>query len=372
MPADSMQVRSYFADSVERAIQAARQALGSDAVLITSRRAAPESSSRGAYEVVFGVPAHAPAGDAAPENQDLSREVALLRAQLDSIKLALEESGAGSSPKIQPGIRSVHLELAQAGLDDELIQSITNDVWNSRGSGTTSAGEQPSIRDAAMESIRKRLRFAPEFTPAPGNGMRAVVFVGPPGAGKTTTLAKVAMRECLGRRLSVRILSVETHRVAAQEKLRSLAKIMGFGFTAANSMREFIEAVDEFRSKDVLLIDTPGFSFQDFEFAGDLIQFLRQMTSKEIHLVLPASMNRDDLILYVRRYAEFQPDYVLFTKLDETESRGALLAAALEADKPVSYLAAGQNIPEDIQSPNWPTLLGKLLRREKMTTLSAA
>jgi len=297
----------------------------------------------------------------------------LLRAQLDNIKLALEQSSGGSSPKIQPGIKSVQLELAEAGLDDDLIQSITNDVWNSRGSGTASAGEgHPSIRDAALESIRKRLRFAPEFTAAPGNGMRAVVFVGPPGAGKTTTLANVAMRECLGRRLSVRILSVETHRVAAQEKLRSLAKIMGFGFTAANSMREFIEAVEEFRSKDVLLIDTPGFSFNDFEFAGDLIQFLRQMTSKEVHLVLPASMNRDDLLLYVRRYAEFQPDYVLFTKLDETESRGAVLAAALEADRPLSYLAAGQNIPEDIQSPNWPTLLGKLLRREKVATLSAA
>lgn len=262
-----MQVRSYFADSVERAIQTARQALGSDAVLITSRRAAPESSSRGAYEVVFGTSAQAQASDSPAENQDLSREVALLRAQLDSIKLALEQNGAGSFPKAQPGIRSVQLELAAAGLDDELIQSITNDVWNSRDRGTVPPGEQqPSIRDAAIESIRKRIQFAPEFAPAPGNGMRAVVFVGPPGAGKTTTLAKFAMRECLGRRLSVRILSLETHRVAAQEKLRSLAKIMGFGFTAANSMREFIEAMDEFRTKDVLLIDTPGFSFNDFKF----------------------------------------------------------------------------------------------------------
>jgi len=46
MQAESMQVKSYFADSVERAIQAARQELGADAVLITSRRAAPEASSR--------------------------------------------------------------------------------------------------------------------------------------------------------------------------------------------------------------------------------------------------------------------------------------------------------------------------------------
>lgn len=371
MQAESMQVKSYFADSVERAIQAARQELGADAVLITSRRAAPEASSRGAYEVVFGIPGQAPASHPASENQDLSREVALLRDQLENIKLALHYSGAGPSPKTRPGIKSVQFELAESGLDDETIQSITNDIWNSRA--TASAGQEPlSMRDAAIESLRKRLRFAPEFAPVPGNGMRAVVFVGPPGAGKTTALAKFAMRECLGRRLSVRIISVETHRVAAQEKLRGLAKIMGFGFTAANSMREFIEAVDEFRGKDVLIIDTPGFSRDDFEFAGDLIRFLRQITSKEIHLVLPASMNRDDLLVHVRRYAAFQPDYVLFTKLDETESRGAVLAAALEADKPLSYLAAGQGIPEDIQSPNWPALLGKLFRHEKAAAVSAA
>src|SRR5579871_5711904 len=299
MQAESLQVTSYFADSVERAIQAARQELGAEAVLITSRRAAPEVSSRGAYEVVFGVPTREPDAGIAPQNQELSREIALLRDQLENIKLTLRHSASSASGKQQPGIKSVQLELAEAGLDEETIQSITNDLWNNRAA--LPAGEESlSLRDAAIESVRKRLRFAPEFAPVPGNGAHAVVFVGPPGAGKTTTLAKFAMRQCLGRRLSVRIISIETHRVAAQEKLRSLAKIIGFGFTAANSMSEFIEAVEEFRGKDVLLIDTPGFSRDDFECAADLTRFLGQMGSKQIHLVLAASMNRDDLIHQTR------------------------------------------------------------------------
>ena len=369
MQADSMQVRSYFADSVEQAIQTARQALGGDAVLITSRRAAPEFSGRGAYEVVFGTPARAPASDHGFESQDLGREVAVLRDQLENIKLVLKQTGANSSLKTRPGIQSIELELSEAGLDEELIQSITNDVWNNRGAASDGS---LSIRDAAIESVRKRITFAPEFVPKAGSGMRAVVFVGPPGAGKTASLAKFAMRECLGRRLSLRIISVETHRVASHEKLRSLSKLMGFGFTAANSMREFIESIDECRGKDILLIDTPGFSSSDFEFSGDLIRFLRQMAAKEIHLVLPASMNRDDLIVHTRRYAAFEPDYLIFTKLDETESRGAVLAAALDACKPISYLTAGQGIPEDIQTPNWPTLAGKLLRPESRTAVSAA
>ena len=45
----------------------------------------------------------------------------------------------------------------------------------------------------------------------------------------------------------------------------------------------------------------------------------------------------------------FQPDYLLFTKLDETGSQGAILSAALEAGKPLSFFTNGQNIPEDIE-----------------------
>ena len=56
---------------------------------------------------------------------------------------------------------------------------------------------------------------------------------------------------------------------------------------------------------------------------------LEKLSRKEVHLVLPASMKRADLMRCVRDYAVFQPDYLLFTKLDETESHGALISTAL-------------------------------------------
>lgn len=353
-PETSLKIKSYFASSVERAIHEARRELGQDALLIASRRAAPEVKERGAYEVVFGVSGQEPApAPAISQDQDLSGEVAKLRDQLEGIKRALQQDAA------KPPAPS-HQELAAAGLDEGLIQNLVRDA-------------EPADNDrAAVENILKRLRFAPEFNSGAQDSRRVVVLVGPPGAGKTTALAKIAMRECLGRRVSVRIISVETHRVAAHEKLRSLAKIMGFGFTAANSMRELIEAVDEYRGKDILLIDTPGFSRGDFEAARDLIRFLSHVPQKEIHLALPASMNRDDLMACYRRYTDFQPDYVLFTKLDETESRGAVLSVALESERPVSYLTTGQNIPEDIEPASPSALLGKLFKPQTVAVTSAA
>ncbi|HLG96570.1 MAG TPA: hypothetical protein VKX49_09710 [Bryobacteraceae bacterium] len=365
MQADELKIKSYFAASVEQAIQDARRELGDEAVLITSRRAAPEAVHRGAYEVIFGVAAERPQAHVDGEDQDLSREVARLRDQLDNIKRALQPTAASSSGEVE----TVQAELRSAGLDDAVIEDLLREAMNSLASAS---GQGQTIKRAASESLRNRLHFARELNAGARGTRQAIVLVGPPGAGKTTSLAKIAMREFLGLRVSVRILSVETHRVASHEKLRSLARIMGFGFTAVNSMRELIEAVDEFRVKDALLIDTPGFGPDDFHAAHDLIQFLRQMSPKEVHLVLPAPMNREDLALCFRRYAPFQPDYLLFTKLDETRSPGAAISVAIEAGKPLSFLASGQSIPEDIEVASATAVLSKLFRRDETVAVPAA
>ncbi len=54
---------------------------------------------------------------------------------------------------------------------------------------------------------------------------------------------------------------------------------------------------------------------------------------------------------------EFKPDYLLFTKLDETESFGAIISTAIEAAKPLSFFANGQSIPEDLEAANLEALL---------------
>jgi flagellar biosynthesis protein FlhF len=199
-----------------------------------------------------------------------------------------------------------------------------------------------------------------------------VILIGPPGAGKTTTLAKIAIQECLAKRLSVRIISVDLHGVAAHEKLRSFADIMGAGFTAANSAAQFMEAIDEFRNKHVLLIDTPGYGHADAEWARDLARVLAQLKNKEIHLVLPASMHLAGLLRYVRRYQEFNPDYFLFTKLDETEGYGPMLSVAFRASRPLSFLTRGQGVPEDIEAASSVALLSGLFAREPAEAISAA
>ena len=370
-----MRIKSYFSSSVERAIQEAREELGGEATLITSRRSAPDARHLGAYEVVFGLAESPETAQAGPASDDLNAELTLLRDQLDGIKRLLKLRTTGADGFARPELGELFEQLVTAGWDDGLARQITEEAyasWQAQSAAHRPPASASAFEKIAKENIGKKLQFAPEFTPSGSDLSRAVVLVGPPGGGKTTTLAKLAIQECLAKRLSVRIISLDIHGVAAHEKLRSFASIMGAGFTAASSASQFTEAIDEFRSKHVLLIDTPGYGHADWEWAHDMAVVLAGLKNKEIHLVLPASMHPAGLLRYVRRYEELNPDYLLFTKLDETESHGAMLSVALRTARPLSFLTRGQAVPEDIEVANASALLSGVLVHERAEAISAA
>ena len=368
----SMKIKSYFAASVEQAIQEARQELGTEAMLITSRRSSPETRSLGAYEVVFGLQGtsarqHRPVVPAA----DLSGELQNLRAQLQEIKSTLQGARATESPTSEA--EELLGELVSSDLSRNIAQEVVSTAVRLREQLSRDQPAPPiALRAYATELISKKLQFAGPLFQTSQDAAQVVVFAGPPGVGKTTTLIKLAICECVAQRQSVRILSVDPYRVAAHEKLRSFASIIGVGFTAINSIHEFSAALEESRSKSVVLVDTPGYSPCEMDAAEEIAACLKHVPNAQTHLVLPASMKRADLMRSIQDYAVFRPDYLLFTKLDETGSQGAILSAALETAKPLSFFANGQDIPEDIEPAHARVLLSSVLRPEVAEAVTAA
>jgi flagellar biosynthesis protein FlhF len=374
-PTSSMKIKSYFASSVEQAIQEARQELGTDAMLITSRRSSPETRSLGAYEVVFGLQGTSNPAGARPRASvpsDLSGELQQLRAQLQEIKTTLKGARGAEAPSSEA--EELFEELVANDLARNIAQETVSSAVRLREQLSRDQPAHPTtLRAYALELVSKKLRFVQPFQASPASdAAKVVVFAGPAGAGKTTTLIKIAIRECLAQRQSVRILSVDPQRVAAHEKLRSFAAIIGVGFTAINSIPEFLAAVSESRNKSIVLVDTPGYSPAELEGLKEIAGCLERLPNKQVHLVLPASMKRADLARTIRDYAALQADYLLFTKLDETESQGAILSAALESGKPLSYFANGQNIPEDIEPAEARALLASVFQPEVAEAVSAA
>jgi len=373
-PSASMRIKSYFASSVEQAIQEARQELGPDAMLITSRRSAPEARALGAFEVVFGLQASGNQPDNPPRPAalvpDFPSELQNLRAQLEEIKSTLQVRSHDPSPT---DVKELLAHLASLDMSPGAARELVSAAVRVRDQHSPQQpGATLSLEAHAEELVSRRLRFAfpiQEKSQEPG---KLIVFVGPAGAGKTTTLVKIAIREFLANRLPFQIISLDPYRAAAHEKLRSLAGIIGAGFTAVSSIEEFVGAVEESRGKSIVLADTPGYSPSETGHAEEIAECLRHISNKQVHLVLPASMRRDSLTRCIRDYAGFEPDCLLFTKLDETDSRGAILSTVLEADKPLSFFASGQNIPEDIEPASASALLESMFRKEVVEAVSAA
>jgi flagellar biosynthesis protein FlhF len=171
------------------------------------------------------------------------------------------------------------------------------------------------------------------------------VFVGPPGAGKTTTIAKIAAaaRAGTGRRLS--LIAADGYRVGAVEQLRLYANILGAPIAVARSASELDHALGAI--KGPVLLDTPGRSPGD-DVARDIFARASCVRGARTHLVLPASIPASVARRTLERFGDARPSRIVVTKLDEVESLAPLVGVLQESGLPISFLGTGQRVPEDL------------------------
>ncbi len=385
-----MRIKSYYAHAVEDAMSLARQELGPDAMLLNTRRASPEARHLGEYEVVFATElpteergrsdgadggGNLPASAGFDPGDRLAREVADLKKELEGMRRTLQHTafGAGERSGGLAGSDAYAMLLA-SDMDPDLAREVIQAAeTRARGATASRASAQPdsAFERALVEELESRF----SVQPALGRGEsspRIVALVGPPGGGKTTTLVKLAVNYGLSCRRPVLLLSMDNYRVAAGEQLRAYAAILGVGFQILETIAALAQTIEENRGKDLILIDTPGFGFSDFDICNGLAQFLAGRGDVDTHLVLPASMKSGDLARVVDRYEAFRPTRLLFTKLDETGSWGAILQEAARSAKPLSFFATGQRIPEDLETASKSRLLEAILGGRRCETLSAA
>jgi flagellar biosynthesis protein FlhF len=198
------------------------------------------------------------------------------------------------------------------------------------------------------------------------------MFVGPPGAGKTTSIVKLAVQLGLEQELPIHLLSLDTFRVAGSEQLNAFGRILGVGFTALHTPEALVEALDEHRDKKLILIDTPGYAAADREEMERTAEFLHNHQEIEVQLVLPATLRTSALRKFTGRFSSFQPSKIVYTHLDEVETLGPVVENAIAAGLPISFLADGQSIPQDLHEATKDRLLEGLFATARTAALSAA
>lgn len=214
-------------------------------------------------------------------------------------------------------------------------------------------GEHP-LPDAVGKWAAARLS---EITPIGGQTPCRVLFAGPTGSGKTTTIAKLAAHLRLVQGKTVTLVTTDTFRVAAAEQLKTYAQILDVPFHVALRPQD-LPAILEGRSTDVVLIDTAGRSPYQALYMAELRTIGTLAAVDQVHVVLPATMEGSLMVETARRFGEGLPARLCFTKVDEAQAGGAALGAALSLRWPLSYITNGQHVPDDIHVAD-PMRLGQ-------------
>lgn len=177
-----------------------------------------------------------------------------------------------------------------------------------------------------------------------------IFFLGSTGVGKTTTIAKIASKLKLEEKANIVLLTADTYRIAAVEQLKTYANILSVPLKVIYSPKELEESMDELSQYDICLVDTAGRSHRDKEQMNDIRELMEQVpiAERQIYLVLNAGTKYNDLQEIASTYSSFTDYSIIFTKLDETSSAGAMLNMKMKTKCPLSYVTWGQNVPDDI------------------------
>ena len=176
-----------------------------------------------------------------------------------------------------------------------------------------------------------------------------VALVGPTGAGKTTTVAKLAARFTLrhgpGR---VALVTTDSYRIGAHQQLRTFGQILGASVHVAKDSEALRSILHGLQDKSLVLIDTAGMSQRDIRLSEQFTMLQQSGFPVRCYAVLSASSQRRSLEEVIQSFSKVRLDGAILTKLDEAAVLGEAVSVLVQRQLPVAYLSDGQRVPEDL------------------------
>jgi len=262
---------------------------------------------------------------------------------------------------------------AQARVLEQLTaMDIAPDVAVALAARTPKVPASKDTSNLSVELLATYLQVVDKLSPVNGG---VIALVGATGAGKTTTIGKLATRWSMQHgSQDLALVSTDGYRVGARDQLMTYARLLGAPLHTANSGEELAQALERLKSKKLILIDTAGMGPRDARLKEQLAALKLGAARARVYLTLPAHGEANALDEAVRSFANLTPDACILTKLDEAASLGAVLSTALRHKLRIAYLCNGQRVPEDLHTAYdrrlWLARTAKKLRENAPTRLN--
>jgi signal recognition particle-docking protein FtsY len=174
-----------------------------------------------------------------------------------------------------------------------------------------------------------------------------LLFLGPNGYGKTTTIAKLT-NLLLKRGMRVVWAAADTYRAGAVEQLEGHAARLGvrvikhpYGSDPASVAYDAIEHAKA-RGIDVVMVDTAGRMHTDRNLMEELRK-VHRVSSPDASILIVDALMGNDAVEVARTYSRYIPiDFIIVTKVDAYAKGGVILTLLYELKKPIIFLGTGQ------------------------------
>ena len=342
-----MSVRVFVAENAREGLARVRRELGKDAVVLSTR---PHPQGVELLASAYGELAAPAAVDAAevPGSSRILQELNRLRGLLQN---QLAGFAWGSTRRRDPVRIALMQTLFAAGFGGELARTLAARL--PRGLDIDAA--QRWLRQVLIRNLPVLPRSE---DPVVRGGVLALV--GSTGAGKTTTLAKLAVHGAG----EVVLVGTDVWRVAAGAQLAVYADLLGVPVYTAADAAALAALLPQLADRKLVLIDTAGHAPLDPR-VRDVAAFdtlgVRRIA------VIAAGLQGVALEQAMTRFGTGAAACVL-TKLDETPQPGAALDCLIRHRLSLAHVCTGQRVPEDLHAPHAAYLVDRALKGGQLAT----
>ena len=348
-----MKIRRYIGKDAQEAMLKVKMDLGSEAVILNTRKIRQRGflsfMSKPMIEVLAAIDEYQNVnkktsydssgknGESYEELRSKSKEkeekIALLENKVNSMENILQKiyqevqqpvKEIDKEPKAQKVSKVVELfqnNLKNNEVDTKIIKQLL-DIVEEKCNSTVSVNNTALM----LHNLISGMLGKPETIKLREDGKPTIVmFVGPTGVGKTTTLAKIAADYALNHQKDVGLITADTYRIAAVEQLRTYAEILGMPLNVVYSLNEIRDIIESYQDKDIIFIDTAGRSSRNKPHFNELKALVKAIGADEIFLVLSTTTSMNNCLEIIDSYSFLGNYKLIFTKLDESPSLGIIL-----------------------------------------------
>lgn len=343
-----MRLKSFYAKTLTEAMQMIRDTLGDEAIIVATR----EENGGKAVRVTAAVDSRDFGGPVSggPPNFELGA------------------GGTAAAPRddwlqYDDELDSDENSISEDLTDLLLAHSVPEDVTDQVLSCAMIVGYR-DVGAALEDSLDHLFQFRPLLTGK--SSPKPLIFVGPPGVGKTLMTAKLAARAVMnGDRVGV--ITADTMRAGGVEQLAAFTKILNIDLKRVKTGQDLARAIDGMRGMHHILIDTAGTLPYDTSDIKDLARFLTAADMEPV-LALPAGMDSAEAGEIARIFSAVGVRRLVATRLDVGRRLGGLLAAAHQGGMAFAEASFSPQVAEGFSALTPRRLADYLLPKHQRAT----